>query len=185
MAANTWLVFSFLFILAEGRYHEVQKDERQAPSPGDTNQGCHDVIPNCQDYIDHDSTICSSDSPYFDWTTTHCQASCAVCQGGPTTTPPPCLDELDYCDTFDIPKACLDFPKWASQKCRQTCGICQGGPTTTQPLCVDTLNTCSSFHIPHDCMAYPKWAAEKCRNTCKVCQILEPPTVRPPSLGKK
>ncbi|XP_060075089.1 uncharacterized protein LOC132554794 [Ylistrum balloti] len=188
MAVNAWLVLLFLFIHATfvgGRYYKAQELERQVPSHVGTNPNCYDNKTNCQDYIDHDPTICSPDSPFYGWTTTNCQASCRVCQGGPTTTEHVCLDELNYCDTFDIPQACLDFPKWASQKCRRTCNICRGGPTTTPPLCVDTLTTCGSFDIPKACLDFPKWASESCRFTCKVCTVLEPPIVVPPGVGRK
>ncbi|XP_069122273.1 uncharacterized protein [Argopecten irradians] len=184
-AVSMWMLVSILCIvtqslLVEGRYVDVEKIERQAVGP---NPSCFDNITDCQSYIEHDATICSPDSPFFGWTTTHCQSSCNVCQGGPTTTPPPCIDKLDYCDGFGLPQACLDFPKWAEEKCRRSCGVCTGGPTTTPPLCVDTLTTCGTFHIPEDCLAYPKWAKESCRFTCKVCTVLEPPTIKP--VGRK
>lgn len=46
--------------------------------------------------------------------------------GGPTTIPPLCIDKLSTCGSFDIPKACHDYPKWAEENCRQTCNVCTG-----------------------------------------------------------
>ncbi|XP_021352652.1 putative tyrosinase-like protein tyr-3 isoform X2 [Mizuhopecten yessoensis] len=150
MAAYTLQVLSLLFIYATlvwGRYYEAEKLERQVSNIPGRNPLCYDNVTNCQSYIDHDDTICSSDSPFFGWTSMHCQASCGVCQGGPTTLPPICMDELDYCDTFDIPKACSDFPKWASEKCRRTCNVCQvleppkvGSPTVVGPTMLPLMS---------------------------------------------
>ncbi|XP_060075072.1 uncharacterized protein LOC132554778 [Ylistrum balloti] len=188
MVVNTWLVLLFLSIHATfvgGRYYKAQRLERQVPPHGGTNPHCQNKIDNCEEHIGQYLTMCSPDSPFYEWATTNCKAYCGVCQGGPTTIEHICLDELNYSDIFDIPQACLDFAKRASQNCHRTCDICQGGPTTTPPLCVDTLTTCGSFDIPKACLDFPKWALESCRFTCKVCTELEPPIVVPPGVGRK
>ncbi|KAK7485916.1 hypothetical protein BaRGS_00022911, partial [Batillaria attramentaria] len=112
---------------------------------------------------------------------------------GPPTTPPPCVDMLDNCDSYGE-SACTDpmYQKWAEENCRRTCRLCPGVTTPPKP-CVDTLPNCNTYQ--NDTCTNPEfqiWVEDNCRRYCGKCTAATPPPLpvvntpaAPPLPGRK
>ncbi|KAL4227529.1 von Willebrand factor (vWF) type A domain [Mactra antiquata] len=151
-------------------------------TPQPTLSGCHDTIPNCDEY---GSDICYD---YRPWANAHCAATCGFCVGESSTTTPVCGNKLNNCHEYGT-YICTESSliAWTKNNCAQYCGICgnnsiptQPSPTpkivTSPPPCVDKLDNCNEYGGQSMCKneQYRSWAKSNCYKYCGYCIVSIP-----------
>ena len=74
-----------------------------------------------------------------------------VWTAGPSTSPPPCVDVLDNCDSYEA-SSCTDpvYGSWAKANCRRTCRLCPGQSTLDTLTILNSITTAASVPVsPH------------------------------------
>ncbi|KAL8620330.1 hypothetical protein ACOMHN_043850 [Nucella lapillus] len=150
-------------------------------APGVVDPNCADKYENCAGY-----GVNACAGQYAAWARDNCALTCKFCTG-PQTTPPPCVDVMDNCHTFQT-DACTnpEYKAWAQNNCRRFCRMCPAevlaqldALTTTLPpsQCVDKLD-CRLYGQSSCRGKFESWAKSNCMNFCGFCKG-QPTTAKP------
>ncbi|PVD30995.1 hypothetical protein C0Q70_10271 [Pomacea canaliculata] len=179
MQALEWLLLCFSLIQGlHGQAVVTPAPPQIGTATAKFDAACKDALENCAGF---GSDACKG--LYEAWARDNCALTCGYCVG-PPTTPPPCVDVLNNCESYD-PSTCTNqsYSGWAKANCRRTCRLCpaevlaalDAHTTTLSPdKCVDKVD-CRLYTLSACSDSYKAWAKDNCPNFCGFCVGLPTP----------